>query len=120
MQRPLRPAAFLAFALVLAGCVQPSAVETASLGVDPAAAAGLVDVVAASASGALVAVPADLADLELRVELLDFESGEPTIGVTSDGTVFIPGPGASVMRSQDGGRTWEDVTDKGPLGPKTN
>lgn len=115
MQRAL----LLVATLLVAGCVQ-SPVETAGVDVDTSGATGLAAVVSATASGAIVPVSDAFADLRLRVEMLDFDSPEPTIGVTSDGSIFIPGPGAGIMRSQDGGRTWEDVTDDGATGPKAN
>jgi hypothetical protein len=45
-----------------------------------------------------------------------FEGGEPNIGVTSAGNVFVTAF-QNVVKSADGGRTWAQVTD--PTGPPT-
>lgn len=120
MQRPLRLVALLVTASVAAaGCLAPETVETASLPDAAAATGGLADVVAATASG-LAPLPPGFQDLEVRLVHAGFDSAEPTIGVTSDGSIFVPGGGASVMRSTDGGESWEDVGAKDPIGPKAN
>ncbi len=41
-----------------------------------------------------------------------FNGGEPTLGVTSDGTIFDV-VNTATLRSTDGGQTWEDVTPPG-------
>lgn len=59
--------------------------------------------------------PADLSEelsdeLEYRISDTGIGgAGEPTIGLTSDGTIFVV-EGHQVMRSTDDGETWEDVT----------
>lgn len=40
--------------------------------------------------------------------LLNHSGAEPNIGITSDGSIFVSS-GSTVMRSQDGGRTWTAV-----------
>jgi photosystem II stability/assembly factor-like uncharacterized protein len=43
-----------------------------------------------------------------------FQTGEPTMGVSKDGTIFVQALAGSpqVFRSKDGGRKWEDVSPK--------
>ena len=90
---PARPAAALAFALaLLAGCVAPAA----ELGATDAA-----------------------APLPPGIDLLSVGYGgaEPTLGVLSDGTILLTGAIGDVgvetglLRSRDGGATWELVGD---------
>ncbi len=71
--------------------------------------------VAHDANGSLLP-SADWDALRLRVAPTGFNGGEPTIGVTSDGTIFAVGGGADIIRSTDHGRTWDIVADpvKGP------
>jgi len=49
-----------------------------------------------------------------RMYRTGFQAGEPTLGVTKDGTLFyqaLDGP-PKVIRSKNGGRTWKDVSPK--------
>ncbi|HLE97788.1 MAG TPA: sialidase family protein [Candidatus Thermoplasmatota archaeon] len=115
-----RLAALLAVpVLVLSGCLAPEAVTPASV-VDPASGAALSAIVASTGSGRLVPLPAEIGDVEVRVELLDFDGGEPTIGVTSDGTIFVTGPGTMAARSKDGGHEWDIVGDGSPTRARFN
>ena len=125
----------LALALVAAGCL--------STPVDTAALADVAD--ALSTTGIVHGVDGQLVpDLAGAIEAAGgaFHTGvsasEPTIGVTSDGAVFmtgsVPNPscapaggcpalpyanfnkGPTIMRSMDKGQTWEDVFPKLPTG----
>ena len=97
-------APLLALGLLLAGCVQPGAVETP---------AGLLDlppgdVLAFNGRGEPVPPPAGpLA--RFAITALGHKGAEPTLGVTPKGNVFVIS-GADVMRSQDKGMTWEVVS----------
>ena len=51
--------------------------------------------------------------LAVRTTSIGGEAGEPTLGVTTDGTAYyaaLQGPGTNVLRSSDGGLTWADVS----------
>ncbi|HWH07836.1 MAG TPA: hypothetical protein VNX21_01465, partial [Candidatus Thermoplasmatota archaeon] len=56
--------------------------------------------------------PLDGAYAALRVRLAEtgFRSGEPTVGVTSDGTLFTTAGGVEIARSTDHGKSWALVT----------
>ncbi|HWH08440.1 MAG TPA: sialidase family protein [Candidatus Thermoplasmatota archaeon] len=104
----MRPVAALAPALllVLAGCVSP----TASLDAAEAAGAGtaLPRVLAHDgATGALLPTPRDAPEVLART--LDHPGAEPTLGVTSTGTMFVVAY-EKVLRSRDAGATWEVVS----------
>lgn len=96
--------ALLLAGLVLAGCVQPGAVETPAglLDLDPAG------VLAFNGKGEPVPPPAGpLA--RFAITALDHKGAEPTLGVTPKGNVFVIS-GSDVLRSQDKGMTWEIVS----------
>lgn len=94
-----RALALLTFGLLLAGCAAPS--ETALL---PASVSGLL--------------PANVvAEFNAVVDAKGGQ-GEPSLGVSPDGTLWTHGPsdgpvlgrgGGMVYKSTDGGRTWEAV-----------
>ncbi|HUR68364.1 MAG TPA: sialidase family protein [Candidatus Thermoplasmatota archaeon] len=121
-------ALLLASVALLAGCVTPGA------GLQDAG-AGAVDI---SAPGAAASVVHKLGDATARatdaVKPLLFDVGhdaaEPTLGVLADGTLFYAAatfdnelctpavclPRTDILRSADGGASWEDVTPYFPGG----
>lgn len=122
----LRPL-LLVFSLVslaFAGCIALPSEPIDGAIVDGLLADGLA--VVHTIDGA--ALPADATNLLTRARLLDIgqDAIEPTLAVTSGGVLFYaaatfanPGladalPRTDVLRSQDGGLTWEDVTPKLP------
>ena len=109
----------LAAALVLAGCLQQPPLEAASVEppatVDPAAA------VVAHTADALIPLPASLPETVIRLASTGARGAEPTLGVTSDGTIFTTSGGARIARSADHGRTWDILETGDPLmRPKLN
>ncbi|MDP9067741.1 MAG: glycoside hydrolase [Actinomycetota bacterium] len=74
---------------------------------------------AADAGGAAVTHlaggrPLGTSSASARLFRTGFGAGEPTLGVTSDGSIFfqaLDGP-PKVVRTKDGGRTWKDVSPK--------
>lgn len=64
-------------------------------------------------------VPYDGEALSVRTTSIGGPAGEPTMGVQADGTAFyaaLQGLGTNVLRSDDGGLTWADVSPKvGPV-----
>ena len=105
--------------LALAGCVQPPAeVEAASVG----SVGGLAQrVVSFDASGLLPLDP-DFADVEVRIAPVGYSGPEPTLGVLSDGTIFVTAGGAAnLARSVDHGAAWELVSTGDPvMAPKAS
>jgi hypothetical protein len=92
-------------ALVAAGCVAPvSTVSPESLGTFSPA--GLL----AYAANATVAIPPAFSNLSAAVFSVGQTGSEPTIGITSDGSIYVTGGGAQVYKSTDHGRTFTDVT----------
>lgn len=111
-------------ALALAGCVTPGA------GVDPNATDALGIPVTVNDGASLVHVAGDVLsgrlveDVVGTMRLIGHDAAEPTVAITSDGTLFyaaitftndvagqeFPLPRTDVLRSTDGGLTWEDVT----------
>lgn len=58
-----------------------------------------------------------------RLFRVGFGAGEPTLGVTNEGNVFyvaLPSAASKVVRSTDGGATWEDVNPRLPSGQETH
>lgn len=134
MKGPL--AIVLALATLAAGCVTaPNDLDAAS--VDLPTDGPLAQVVH-TASGALAALPDGAARALGGQYTTGVAASEPTIGVTSDGTLFmtgsVPNPscgvaggcpalpyasfnnGPTIMRSSDKGQTWEDAFPKLPTG----
>lgn len=104
-------------ALVLAGCVQAPPLETASIAdlADPAQRIVTFD------AGGILGLDPDFADLSIRISPIGYWAGEPTLGVTSDGTIFMTAADQQLVRSMDHGETWE-LIETGDLlqRPKTN
>ena len=88
----------------LAGCVTPPDVETPAAALETNA-TGLL---AYDGTGAIVPVPDALAKDAPRIveRLLGHRGGEPNVGVTSTGTVFMTA-NHNTMRSKDHGQTWD-------------
>ncbi|HVL47158.1 MAG TPA: sialidase family protein [Candidatus Thermoplasmatota archaeon] len=115
----VRPLAVLAVAsaLALAGCLGASA--------PPAGAPSIVErdplpagLTVLNGTGLLPALPAGFnGTLPSALQfLLGERGGEPNVGVTSKGTVFITADD-HVMRSEDGGATWKSVYEFGSVHP---
>ncbi|HLF16385.1 MAG TPA: sialidase family protein [Candidatus Thermoplasmatota archaeon] len=96
-------AAFALLAGVLAGCGSPEAHQVPG----QATAYGLWG---HNAAGELE-VPPESANLAVRLLPLGEQGYEPTLGITSGGTLLVAGGEATVWRSADRGRTWTDVSD---------
>lgn len=121
------PVLGLAAVLLAAGCVAPGTT------VDPAAAelpsTPLLDVPAlAHGLGETVGTPVEGVIGTFR--MIGHDAAEPTLAMTRDGTLFyaaisfkndvagapVPLPRTDILRSIDGGLTWEDVTPRLPGG----
>lgn len=92
-------------ALLAAGCVAPD-VSPASVA-EPTVGAGALLRVAHAPGGAPVPLPSVVADIVSQT--LDWSGPEPTMGITSDGYLFVVAM-ENVLRSADGGATWEVVS----------
>ncbi|HLE97776.1 MAG TPA: sialidase family protein [Candidatus Thermoplasmatota archaeon] len=100
--------ALLLSAPALAGCLSSPVEQAATSAELPSASPAYV---VTDATGALVTPPSDspLADpIRLVERLLGQRGGEPNIGATSSGAVFVTA-GHATMRSTDLGATWEEV-----------
>ncbi len=117
-------------AVAFAGCVDPtddgSLADADVPALDATATRGLSAIIAATSSGKVIDdATATFMNATFRIAATGHHRGEPTIGVTSDGTMFMPagasvaGGSGRVIRSRDNGATWEDVTDP-LLGPKAD
>ncbi|HUR68533.1 MAG TPA: sialidase family protein [Candidatus Thermoplasmatota archaeon] len=100
------PPALLA-ALLLAGCVQPT-LAPAALAPAPTELDTGRFVAAHAAGGAPVAVDPRVVP-RFIAETLPHAGGEPTLGVTSEGVLFLVAD-AKVLRSVDGAASWEVVS----------
>lgn len=96
----------LALLLLAAGCVSPAAgvddVQPADTAID-----ALPRVFAHDAAGGLLPTPADAPRILART--LEHGGAEPTLGVTSTGTLFVVAF-EKVLRSRDGGASWDVVS----------
>ncbi len=120
MRAPSHPSLLLALLIVLAplalaGCIAPEVLEqgAAPSATDLPDAAAVVSHLA----GGITLPDANVTGILAEWFDLDHEATEPTLGVTSTGTIFYaaayPGPEGfvtDILRSRDGGVTWEDVT----------
>lgn len=108
----------LVSALALAGCVQaPDGVDAASIEGAGDAASRLVSF---TASGLVPLAPA-FSGLDVRISDVGYDGPEPSMGVTSDGTIWITAGEQELARSSDHGRTWELVTTGSAVtAPKAN
>jgi hypothetical protein len=105
MHRPLAPLAALALTLLtLAGCTgdSPAAPE------EPVAAVLPDGVVAFHGDGTLAPIASLDALGQARAFGMGFDGAEPNMGITSTGSVFASA-GSTIVRSRDGGETWEAV-----------
>jgi hypothetical protein len=103
MARPLVPLLCVA-ALLLAGCGgQKGYTAPAQDAVDHGA-----RLVALDGHNATVPVPAALDGLSFALRPTQKRGGEPNIGITPQGNVFVTA-GGLVMKSGDQGRTWTEV-----------
>lgn len=102
----MRAPFFVALLLLLAGCVAPMQPGATS---EPAAPASLLLAGAPIAHRAAgeIPLPGPVASVESRT--LEHSGGEPTLGVTSDGAIFLVAF-EKVLRSTDGGQTWDVVS----------
>lgn len=110
-------------ALAVAGCVTPGAELDANrdlggVGATVKDGAALVHTAGDALSGRVVT------DVVGVMRMIGHDAAEPTVAITSDGTLFyaaitfqndvagqdFPLPRTDILRSVDGGRTWEDVT----------
>lgn len=107
--RPSR-LALAAMLLALAGCLAPAAVQPAAV----EGAARPLAVVAYHADGAPASLPAAVGTVVLNAT--GHAGGEPNIGVTKKGSIFVTAL-YQVLRSRDGGATWDLVVDFGQVGP---
>lgn len=110
---------------ILAGCAQPAAEVATSAagaavgaGIDMTAATALLHTAGDNLSGIVQS------GVEPVTFFLGHDGGEPTLGITADGTIFYAAatfdnpigptpsilPRTDILRSSDGGLTWEDVT----------
>lgn len=103
----MRAPFFAALLLLLAGCVAPTQPGATT---EPADAGPLTLLAAAPVAHRMegvVSLPGPAASVESRT--LDHAGGEPTLGVTSDGSIFLVAF-QKVLRSDDGGHTWDVVS----------
>jgi len=134
----LLPVLFLGAALVVAGCVSPEAAVNAAAADEADSAMAGAHAVHDAAGNLLDGASAGLVAAVGGAFHTGLPAAEPTIGVTSDGTVFMtanaanpscaaaggcpPLPyanfaaGPTLVRSQDGGQTWQDIFPKLPTG----
>ncbi|HVM46034.1 MAG TPA: sialidase family protein, partial [Candidatus Thermoplasmatota archaeon] len=99
------PLALTLLSLLAAGCLQDAAVPA---GVAlPGEATPLPALVAHAAGGALLPLPSVVP--AMLGATLEWGGAEPTVGVTSDGYIFMVAY-ERVLRSADGGATWDVVS----------
>lgn len=115
----------LMLAAPLTGCIGDQGEEVEQTDIeDPEDAAGDAPSVAHRPGGE-VTTPDDLPPAVGDLLPAGHDTVEPTLGITSDGTIFMtaasfdhgpvePLPATRIVRSTDGGLTWEDVTPRLP------
>lgn len=92
-------------ALLAAGCLQ-SAGDLEGASIDDVG--SLAQRVVSSDATGLLPLDPDFEDVEVRIAPVGANGPEPTLGVLSDGTIFITAGGdGDIARSQDHGATWE-------------
>ncbi len=118
----------LIMGVVASGCLAPPPGDDleGATSPGPGPATGLVERMIHTSGGTMLPPSAAILDnLTWRIAATGHHRGEPTVGVTSDGTIFMPagasvvGGSGRVIRSTDNGRSWTDVTDP-LLGPKAD
>jgi len=127
MRRRVVALALILTTPVLAGCIGAEDTST----VEPASTPSTLNAVGnASIAHAAGGSPVELPDDVPSVGGVSFELGhdavEPTLGITSDGTILyaaakftddpVENPVTDILRSTDGGQSWEDVTPRLPDG----
>ena len=107
----------IVLSLAAAGCLQAPAAETAAL---DGAVASTQRLVTFDATG-ILPLDEDFAGIDIRVSPIGYWAGEPTLGVASDGTIFMTAHDQQLVRSTDHGMTWELIeTGNELMRPKTN
>ncbi|HUR70217.1 MAG TPA: sialidase family protein [Candidatus Thermoplasmatota archaeon] len=110
--------AVLVCSLLAAGCVQAPDVQTAA--VDDAAVGAMHKLVSFTRAG-VVPTAADFAGLHVEIAPTGLSTGEPSLGVTSDGAIYVTHGDGAIARSTDHGATWEDLSMKDVIrAPKTS
>lgn len=101
-------------ALVAAGCIQPATdgelTPSSTANVPAGKVADVAGTVAHTVTGDVVELPPHARDLTVRIADTGLSGAEPTLGVTSDGTIWTnPYEVRGLVKSTDHGRTWEEV-----------
>lgn len=111
--RRLAPVVLVVATALLAGCLgaQDPGTEAGTAGLDGNLAEEVGDRLTAHTPEAPVPVPEAWGTLSTRIEATGHQRGEPTVGVTGDGTIWTVGEDGAAIRSTDHGRTWEVADD---------
>lgn len=115
MHRPRLAAILLALSALAAGCVAPAGTTNDGDALDDhVASLDALDTIVQQAGAAQNAtLPAPAPDVRGIFRSLDHGVGEPTLAIASDGSLFVAAYEAGVsdiLRTRDGGLTWDDVT----------
>lgn len=108
MASRLRVLVLLMVVPLLAGCLAgtgPADPTGGTVADDPASR------LQAHAGDAAVPLPDGWRNLTTRIEATGHQRGEPTIGVTGDGTIWTVGEDGAAIKSIDHGRTWQVADD---------